>query len=243
MRLVLSFKGVEWTDRADSLADSADARGAMKTNGHGLFPFRQSPTYEDPATLPPLSPTVAALPQSNAILRHLARQHGLYGDGSLRQAADVDALLEAVESLRLPYAGLVYGAQLSGVAKASYFSAHLDRATADLSRNGGAHFAYLEQYLEAASGGAEGGGWAVGAFSGWFWSNRVVPRVEGGRGGSCARLSGSVDLTLTPSLPILPPPLPEPQTTPNTPPNNNRQAGHRGGLCRLRARRPALEDF
>lgn len=162
MRLVLSFKGVEWTDRADSLADSSDARGAMKTNGGGLFPFRQSPTYEDPEALPPLSATVAALPQSNAILRHLARQHALYGDGSLRQAADVDVLLEAVESLRLPYVGLIYRDQLAEAAKASYVSTHLDRATADLSRNGGAHFAYLEQYLEASSGGKEAGGWAVG---------------------------------------------------------------------------------
>lgn len=162
MRLVLSFKGIEWTDSADSLADTSDARGAMKSNAGGLFPFRQSPTYEDPATLPPLSPTVSALPQSNAILRHLARQHALYGDGSLRQAADVDVLLEAVESLRLPYVSLVYRDQLSEAAKTTYCSTHLDRGTADQSRNGGAHFSYLEQYLEASSGGLEAGGWAVG---------------------------------------------------------------------------------
>lgn len=160
MRLILAYKGVEWKEDAESLGDAKDARGAMKTNGNGRFVFRQSPSYEDAEAIPPLSAAVAALPQSNAIIRHLARQHSLYGDGSLREAADVDVVLEGVESLRSAYIPLVYVAQMAEEAKEEYYKKHCDATTADGTRNNGAHFAYVDAYV-AASG--KEGGWAVGS--------------------------------------------------------------------------------
>jgi glutathione S-transferase len=157
MKLILAYKGVEWQDCASSLGDD---RSGMKTNKDGIYPYRQSPSYQDDDALPPLSPTIAALPQSNAILRHLARQHDLYGaKGSLREAADVDVVLEGVESQRMSYIQLIYVKQLSEEAKKEYSALHLDKAAADNARNNGAHFAYLADYI-AASG---KDGWAVGA--------------------------------------------------------------------------------
>ena len=38
--------------------------------------------------------------QSGAILRHLGRRYGLYGDGGLRQAADIDAVVDGAADLR-----------------------------------------------------------------------------------------------------------------------------------------------
>lgn len=132
----------------------------MKVNAGGIYPFRQSPSYQDDEALPPLSAHATALPQSNAILRHLARQHDLYGEpGSLRQAADVDVVLEGVEALRSPYVNLIYVSQLAEDAKAEFWTKHCDPSTADGARNGGAHWAYLDEYV-AASG---KDGWAVGA--------------------------------------------------------------------------------
>lgn len=158
-RLLLAYKGVEWQEDKESLADETDARGGMKTNRLGKFVFRQSPSYQDDETLPPLSPQVAALPQSGAILRHLARQHGLYGDGSLRQAADVDVVLEGIESLRTAYISLIYVSQLKDEAKEEYYAKHCDASTVDGARNNGAHWGYVDTYI-AASG---KDGWAVGS--------------------------------------------------------------------------------
>ncbi|BFZ25177.1 hypothetical protein BsWGS_28216 [Bradybaena similaris] len=45
--------------------------------------------------------------QSNAILRHLARKHGLYGS-SIEEAAIIDMLNDGVEDLRVKYGGLIY---------------------------------------------------------------------------------------------------------------------------------------
>jgi glutathione S-transferase P len=159
MKLILAYKGVEWEDCAASLG-GPDRRG-MKENQGGIYPFRQSPSYEDrEGALPPLSATVAALPQSNAILRHLARQHDLYGaKNSLREAADVDVVLEGVEAQRLAYVSLIYRDALSDAAKMEYATLHLDKASVDNARNNGAHFQYLADYIAAAGK----DGWAVGA--------------------------------------------------------------------------------
>ncbi|XP_055889864.1 glutathione S-transferase P 1-like isoform X2 [Biomphalaria glabrata] len=47
------------------------------------------------------------LVQSNAILRHLARKHGLYGDTE-EEAALIDMINDGVEDLRSKYVNLIY---------------------------------------------------------------------------------------------------------------------------------------
>ncbi|KAL4443462.1 hypothetical protein ABPG75_011199 [Micractinium tetrahymenae] len=112
------------------------------------FPFTQCPRYVDED---------GDISQSNTIMRHLGRKHGLYGSG-LAEAARIDMLADGVEDLKRKYLALIYQDQLSDEAKKSYWSAHIDPASATGSRNGGAHFTYLAKLVERY--GAEG--WAVG---------------------------------------------------------------------------------
>lgn len=87
-------------------------------------PLRQ-PTLCSPGSAHPLpclcpllttTPTSAATttpPQSNSILRHVGRKHGLYG-ASRAEAAAIDMLLDGVEDLRVKYLQLIYKEELVG---------------------------------------------------------------------------------------------------------------------------------
>jgi glutathione S-transferase len=57
----------------------------------GKAPFGQKPVYEEPTGL--------CIAQSAAILRHLARQHGYYGDDA-DEAARIDQAAEGVVDIR-----------------------------------------------------------------------------------------------------------------------------------------------
>eukprot|EP00775_Hariotina_reticulata_P013740 gene13740-13861_t len=96
--------------------------------------------------------------QSNAMIRHLARKHDLYGISDKEQA-HVDMLIDGVESIRGKYLVLIYQDELKEPAKSTYWKTHGARDNAD-SRNGGAHFDYLEQYLGRNS---DGTGYVVGS--------------------------------------------------------------------------------
>ncbi|CAG9466581.1 unnamed protein product [Pedinophyceae sp. YPF-701] len=107
------------------------------------YPFAQCPRYVDDEV---------DLVQSNTICRHIARKHGLYGDGSLMQMALVDMWLDGVESIRAPYAMLIYVDKLDAEALAAYKTRHVDPATTE-EKNYGAHFAYLDGLLRKNNGG------------------------------------------------------------------------------------------
>lgn len=116
--------------------------GAMKSD-RAQYPFAQCPRMVDGDV---------DICQSNAMIRHLARKHGLYGAGEAA-AAQVDQLLDAVESIRLKYLTLIYQDELSESAKAAYVATHIAKDSAS-GRNGGAHFDYLEGLLGRNAGGA-----------------------------------------------------------------------------------------
>jgi len=61
-------------------------------------PFGQLPVFYDGAIV---------LAQSNAIIRYLARKHGLYGKNDV-EAAQIDMLNDQQEDLRLSYVRLIY---------------------------------------------------------------------------------------------------------------------------------------
>jgi glutathione S-transferase len=63
----------------------------------GKLPFNQVPLWEEDGEV---------LVQSNAIVRHLARKHGLYGSG-LREAALCDMIAEGVQDLGMEMFKLV----------------------------------------------------------------------------------------------------------------------------------------
>ncbi|PRP88089.1 glutathione s-transferase [Planoprotostelium fungivorum] len=81
-RLVLTEAGIEWNDDRVDKIDDLKASGKLAFNQVPLL------TYPDGFTLV----------QSTAIVRHLAREHGLYGMNN-REAALADAVAEGVVDL------------------------------------------------------------------------------------------------------------------------------------------------
>jgi glutathione S-transferase len=122
----------------------------MKADKNG-FPCGQVPRFQDDDV---------DMVQSNAIIRHLARKHDLYG-ADLKEQALVDQILETVESIKQKYLALIYEDQLSNEAKDAYFKARIDVAGAE-GRNGGAHFAYLDCMLKKMQ---NGGAFVLGSNS------------------------------------------------------------------------------
>lgn len=139
IRLALVAMGIEYEEQA---VDYGEMKSALEK-----YPFAQCPRFVDED---------GDISQSNTILRHIGRKHGLYGKG-LKEAAEIDMLADGVEDIKRKYLSLIYTDQLAEEAKAAYWTAHFDPATTG-GRNGGAHFAYLS-HLVAKCG---SGGWAVG---------------------------------------------------------------------------------
>lgn len=114
------------------------------------YAFAQCPAYEDDAA--------GFICQSNAIMRHLARKHNMYGTSD-REHCLVDMVMDGVEDIKRKYLNLIYQDELKEEAKEAYWAAHCD-ANGAHSRNGGAHFLYLSKLLEKNAGGA---GYTVGS--------------------------------------------------------------------------------
>ncbi|XP_013918809.1 PREDICTED: glutathione S-transferase P-like [Thamnophis sirtalis] len=105
IRLLLADQGQEWTE--DVVNGEIWKKGDLKK----LCAFGQVPRFQDGNFI---------LHQSNAILRHLARNHGLYGEDA-KEAALLDMVNDGVEDLRNKYARLIYQNYESG--KAAYIEA------------------------------------------------------------------------------------------------------------------------
>ncbi|KAL4422233.1 hypothetical protein ABPG77_009708 [Micractinium sp. CCAP 211/92] len=140
IRLALAALNIEW--------EECGVDYPLMKSDLQQFPFTQCPRFVDED---------GNIAQSNTIMRHLGRKHGLYGD-SLAEAARIDMLADGVEDIKRKYLSLIYQDQLLDEAKKAYWSAHIDPASATGGRNSGAHFAYLAKLMEQY--GAEG--WAVG---------------------------------------------------------------------------------
>ncbi|KAJ6654150.1 hypothetical protein lerEdw1_007419 [Lerista edwardsae] len=105
MRLLLADQGQEWTE--DVVTGEMWQKGDLKKS----CVFGQLPRFQDGDFI---------LVQSNAILRHLARNHGLYGQDA-KEAALLDQVNDGVEDLRLKYGRLIYQNYENG--KAPYIEA------------------------------------------------------------------------------------------------------------------------
>ncbi|KPP66035.1 Pi-class glutathione S-transferase-like [Scleropages formosus] len=92
MKLIMYDQGVEWTDKVVTIEEW------MKGDLKKTCLFGQLPKLKDGDLV---------LYQSNAILRHLARKHGLYGkDG--KEAALIDMMNDSIEDLRVKYLRMIY---------------------------------------------------------------------------------------------------------------------------------------
>lgn len=130
IRLALRVAGVEYVDE-----DIPD-HNLMKTD-LAAFPFGQCPRYTDEDV---------DIVQSNAILRHLGRKHNLYGS-SVKEAADIDVIVDGVEDFRKRYIDLIYFKHLSDDAKTEYWREYIDPSTSKDQR-GGTHMLYFSHFLK-----------------------------------------------------------------------------------------------
>ena len=124
--------------------------------GTAAYPFGQAPC---------LSHKGLRLAQTDAIVRYIAREWGLYG-GDHADAALVDMVLLGVEDVRKAYLKLAYADRFEAAAVAAFVEKHLS-AGGVTAKNGGVHLAYLEGLLTrsaaagrhaVAAGGSGGGG-------------------------------------------------------------------------------------
>ncbi|XP_071391059.1 glutathione S-transferase P-like [Centroberyx affinis] len=91
-RILLADQGQDWKEIVVNFEDWH--KGDLKAT----CVFGQLPKFEDGDLI---------LYQSNAILRHLGRNHGAYGKDA-REAALIDMMNDGVEDLRLKYGKLIY---------------------------------------------------------------------------------------------------------------------------------------
>merc|ERR1711879_528708 len=142
IRLALAYKGIEYVE------EPIDYQAMKSAAGSAEHPFGQAPIF-----------VVGDLhiAQMDSILRYLAREYDLYGSNNTEKAL-IDMVLGGVESIRGDYTNLIYKDELKDDAKKSYAEQHFGTASIT-TRNGGAHFQYLENFLQRNGGGK---GWAVG---------------------------------------------------------------------------------
>ncbi|XP_053548320.1 glutathione S-transferase P [Bombina bombina] len=92
MRMLLADQGLDWKEEVVTF--DTWTKGELKQKAV----FGQLPAFKD---------CDVTMYQSNAILRHLARKHGLYGKQPL-DASLIDMVNDGVEDLRLKYIRLIY---------------------------------------------------------------------------------------------------------------------------------------
>ncbi|XP_040176797.1 glutathione S-transferase P 1-like isoform X3 [Rana temporaria] len=93
MRMLMADQGVDWKEEV-VIFDDTWLKGDLKKEAM----FGQLPGFKDGDF---------TMYQSNAILRHLARNHGIYGKTPI-EAAQIDMVNDGVEDLRLKYSHLIY---------------------------------------------------------------------------------------------------------------------------------------
>ncbi|KAK9857206.1 hypothetical protein WJX84_008036 [Apatococcus fuscideae] len=104
------------------------------------YPFGQAPRYKD---------DTIDMVQSNAILRHIGRKYGLYGQG-LEQQAEIDMIVDGVDDLTVK----TYKPTLidkSEESQSAYWATH-GEPSSKKEKNGGAHWALLDAVIKRNKG-------------------------------------------------------------------------------------------
>ncbi|XP_076143659.1 glutathione S-transferase P-like [Alosa pseudoharengus] len=120
MKIMLTDQDQEWKEVEISFDDW------MKGDLKATCVFGQLPKFQDGDL---------ELVQSNAILRHLGRNHGAYGSND-KEASQIDMMNDGVEDLRLKYVKLIYQEYDTGKDKyIQELSDHLSKFEAVLAKN------------------------------------------------------------------------------------------------------------
>jgi len=152
IRIALHFAGQAFDDvsQPTSKGTFIERDVLKKEAGTERFPFGQLPMYED---------GMVRLSQMDAIMRHIGRVHNMYGENLVEQAK-IDEVLGAVEDIRKQYAKLIYQDKLGEQQVHDYIALHMDYSAGSTNtKNNGAHFAYMQSYLQRNE---NGGGFIVG---------------------------------------------------------------------------------
>ncbi|KAG2497343.1 hypothetical protein HYH03_004504 [Edaphochlamys debaryana] len=157
IRLVLSYVGRTWFETP--AASIRQIEGVMHREFDG-YPFRQLPRFIDEGHEGGPPHGEVDLVQSQAIMRHLGRRHGLYGS-DLVEAGRIDMILDAVVELRAKIKTVVIDQRLDPGAVAAYAGSVMAPAE-ELKSSAmmGPGLASLEHILASAL--YSGAGWAVG---------------------------------------------------------------------------------
>jgi glutathione S-transferase len=132
IRLALVLAGVAWKEEAPK----PDTKEMKMKAGTAEFPFGQWPLLVDGETV---------LCQSSAILRHLGRANGMYGKNKNEDYISDCIIAGAGDLLEKFYHFSRNENKAEGYAK---FEKEHIAAESKTERNGGAHMAYLEAFLE-----------------------------------------------------------------------------------------------
>jgi len=150
VRLALSAAGEEWDEVIVKLGARPDLGGHVEyadfksEAGTDKCAFGQCPIYED---------DTIRITQMEAIMRHIGRKYPkMYGNGDIKLMGHIDEILAACADLRAKYGALVYQDKLDPDAVAKYMTVHFDMASIR-DRTFGAHYHFMEQYLERSGTG------------------------------------------------------------------------------------------
>jgi len=135
IRLAMVLAGLEWTEKYVTDEILAETK---KKAGTAESPFGQWPMLSEGDML---------LAQLQAILKHIGRAHGMYGSRNRMEDYLVDSFMIGADALRAKFSDMIWEHGNTPEAREKFEKNHLD-LEAKTGRNGGAHLAYLEGYLE-----------------------------------------------------------------------------------------------
>lgn len=167
IRLTLAAAGATWTERR------VDFAAHKKLAGTEELPFGQWPVW----TYKTAAGATKHLAQTDAILRLVGRQTGMYGKDA-DEDARIDEVLGGVESLRQKYAAFIYADKYDEETRKAYATSHVDPSTI-VGRNGGAHLGLLNNVVKR-NGVTVGGKttWAAGTSHPTIADAQVTDIVE-----------------------------------------------------------------
>jgi glutathione S-transferase len=135
IRLTFVLSGLEYKEQF--VTDESEVETKKKA-GTAESPFGQWPLLVEGDTV---------LCQTQAIMKHIGRAHGMYGSRNKMEDYLVDSCMLGTDALRAKFSDMVWVHGNTAEAREKFEKQQLDPET-KLGVNGGAHLSYLEGFLE-----------------------------------------------------------------------------------------------
>jgi glutathione S-transferase len=135
IRLTMALCGLEWKEEHNTDDIVAETK---KKAGTAESPFGQWPMLKEDGVI---------LAQAHAILKHLGRQHGLYGSRNKMEDFLADSFMIGADALRTAVSNMIWVHGNTEQAKEDFLKNHVYHES-KTGRCEGAHLAFLEGFLE-----------------------------------------------------------------------------------------------